>query len=143
RRIVAAVMLPAAFAALDGEAGIAALAYGVIHRGHLCYESVVTDPGQRRRGRHERRSAPLFLPARAGRPLAEPVGRRIVAAEPADGAVAVGHGVAIDAAVRAGVVGTDIARAGAQAAGPVAALGRENRPAGDIRQPRRIDAARR
>ena len=54
RRIVAAVMLPAAFATLDGEAGIAALAYGVIHRGHLCYESVVTDPGQRRRG-HARR----------------------------------------------------------------------------------------
>lgn len=49
-RIVKAILLPAAFASLwvDGEAG--ALAYGVIHNGLLCFESVVTHPGQRRRG---------------------------------------------------------------------------------------------
>lgn len=54
REIVSGVILPAAFALLpvDGEA--AALAYGTIHRGMLCFESVVTDAVQRRRG-HSRR----------------------------------------------------------------------------------------
>ncbi len=50
RRIVGAILLPAAFASLwvDGEA--TALAYGVIHDKLLCFESVVTHPGRRRRG---------------------------------------------------------------------------------------------
>ena len=50
REIVASIVLPAAFAelAVDGEA--VALAYGVIHRGMLCFESVVTDTAHRRRG---------------------------------------------------------------------------------------------
>ncbi|HWB50409.1 MAG TPA: GNAT family N-acetyltransferase [Stellaceae bacterium] len=50
RRVVGAVALPAAFAmlAVDGEA--VALAYAVIHRGLLCYESVVTSAAYRRRG---------------------------------------------------------------------------------------------
>ena len=54
RQIVGGVSLPAAFAefAVDGEAR--ALAYGVIHRGTLCFESVVTDAAHRRQG-HSRR----------------------------------------------------------------------------------------
>ena len=50
RRIVGSVILPTAFAelAVDGEP--AALAYGTIHRGMLCYESVVTAAHHRRRG---------------------------------------------------------------------------------------------
>ncbi len=56
RRIVGAVAVPAAFAVLvEGDrCGVAALAYGAIHRQILCYVSLVTDPQQRRRG-HARR----------------------------------------------------------------------------------------
>src|SRR5665213_2783600 len=44
RRIIGAISVPAAFAAIPGEDGrLVALAYGVIHHGLLCYESVVTD----------------------------------------------------------------------------------------------------
>lgn len=50
RGIVGAIAIPARFALLRVEGQPAALAYGAIHRGLLCYESVVTDPGQRRRG---------------------------------------------------------------------------------------------
>jgi GNAT superfamily N-acetyltransferase len=51
RRIIGAISVPAAFAVLPGEDGrLVALAYGVIHNGMLCYESVVTDARQRRRG---------------------------------------------------------------------------------------------
>jgi GNAT superfamily N-acetyltransferase len=51
RRIIGAISVPAAFAAITGEEGrLVALAYGVIHNGMLCYESVVTDERQRRRG---------------------------------------------------------------------------------------------
>jgi GNAT superfamily N-acetyltransferase len=51
RRIIGAISVPAAFAALPGEDGrLVALAYGIIHNGMLCYESVVTDARQRRRG---------------------------------------------------------------------------------------------
>ncbi len=50
RRIVGAIALPARFAllAVDGEP--AALAYGAVHDGILCYESVITDPCRRRQG---------------------------------------------------------------------------------------------
>lgn len=55
RRIIGAISIPASFASVEGDDGrIAALAYGAIHNGMLCYESVVTDPRQRRRG-HSRR----------------------------------------------------------------------------------------
>ncbi len=51
RRIIGAISVPAAFAAIRGEDGrLLALAYGVIHGGMLCYESVITDARQRRRG---------------------------------------------------------------------------------------------
>jgi N-acetylglutamate synthase len=54
RRIVGALAIPAAFAALLDENGVAALAFGAIHDGVICYESVVTDPRRRRQG-HARR----------------------------------------------------------------------------------------
>jgi GNAT superfamily N-acetyltransferase len=51
RRIIGAISVPAVFAAIPGDEGrLVALAYGVIHNGMLCYESVVTDARQRRRG---------------------------------------------------------------------------------------------
>jgi N-acetylglutamate synthase len=59
KQIVGSIVLPAAFAllAVDGEP--AALAYAVIHRGLLCYESVVTDARQRRKGYSRRVLAAL------------------------------------------------------------------------------------
>jgi N-acetylglutamate synthase len=54
RQIVSSVILPAAFAELAAEGEPVALAYGVIHRGMLCFESVVTDAQRRRQG-HSRR----------------------------------------------------------------------------------------
>ncbi|HWD59289.1 MAG TPA: GNAT family N-acetyltransferase [Stellaceae bacterium] len=50
KQIVGSVLLPAAFAmlAVDGEP--VALAYGVVHYDRLCFESVVTADGYRRRG---------------------------------------------------------------------------------------------
>jgi|SRR5581483_224019 len=55
RRIVGAVSIPAAFASLTDESGrIVSMAYGSIHNGMLCYDLVVTDARQRRRG-HSRR----------------------------------------------------------------------------------------
>src|SRR5262249_42981627 len=50
RQIVGAIAVPARFAMLAADGNPAALAYGVIHDGLLCYESVITDPRQRRRG---------------------------------------------------------------------------------------------
>jgi GNAT superfamily N-acetyltransferase len=51
RRIIGAVSIPAAFASLVDEGGrIASMAYGSIHNGMLCYDLVVTDERQRRRG---------------------------------------------------------------------------------------------
>jgi N-acetylglutamate synthase len=50
RQIVASIVLPAAFAELSVDGEPAALAYGVIHRGMLCFESVVTDERRRRQG---------------------------------------------------------------------------------------------
>ncbi|HEX3537545.1 MAG TPA: GNAT family N-acetyltransferase [Stellaceae bacterium] len=50
RRIVRALAVPAAFAALRLDGRIAALAYGAVSNGLLCYESVVTDPRRRRQG---------------------------------------------------------------------------------------------
>jgi N-acetylglutamate synthase len=50
RRIVGAIVVPARFALLTLEGMPAALAYGAIHDGLLCYESVITDPARRRQG---------------------------------------------------------------------------------------------
>jgi N-acetylglutamate synthase len=50
RRIVEAIAVPARFALLAVDGVPAALAYGALHDGLLCYESVVTDPRYRRRG---------------------------------------------------------------------------------------------
>ena len=50
RHIVRAIALPAAFAVLAIDGAPAALAYGVVHLGLLCYESVVTDQARRRQG---------------------------------------------------------------------------------------------
>jgi len=50
RRIVGAVAVPAAFAGLRIDGRLAALAYGTVGDGLLCYESVITDPGRRRQG---------------------------------------------------------------------------------------------
>lgn len=50
RRIVGQLAIPAAFATLSDEGGIVALAYGALHNGLLCYESVITDRLRRRRG---------------------------------------------------------------------------------------------
>jgi GNAT superfamily N-acetyltransferase len=54
RRIVSSVALPAAYAEITIEGEPVALAYGIIHRGMLCYESVVTGAQHRRQG-HSRR----------------------------------------------------------------------------------------
>ena len=50
RQIVQAIALPAAFAGLRIDGHLAALAYGTVGDGLLCYESVITDPGRRRQG---------------------------------------------------------------------------------------------
>jgi GNAT superfamily N-acetyltransferase len=50
REIVSSVTLPAAFAGLSVDGAAVALAYGVIHRRMLCFESVVTDTAHRRKG---------------------------------------------------------------------------------------------
>ena len=50
RRIVDHLAIPAAFAALSDEGGMAAVAYGALHNGLLCYESVITDRHRRRQG---------------------------------------------------------------------------------------------
>lgn len=49
-RILEALTLPAGFALLREEGRPAAAAYGALHDGLLCYESVVTDPALRGRG---------------------------------------------------------------------------------------------
>jgi N-acetylglutamate synthase len=50
RGIVGAIAIPVRFALLRVDGRPAALAYGAIHDGLLCYESVVTDPSLRRQG---------------------------------------------------------------------------------------------
>jgi N-acetylglutamate synthase len=50
RRIVGQLAIPAVFAALSVGGEIVALAYGAIHRGLLCYDSVITVSRQRRQG---------------------------------------------------------------------------------------------
>ena len=50
RRIVGAIAVPARFALLAIDGAPASLAYGALHDGLLCYESVITDPRRRRQG---------------------------------------------------------------------------------------------
>ncbi len=64
RRIVGAIALPARFALLAVDSAPAALAYGAIHDGLLCYESVITDPRHRRQGLARRAIASLASWAR-------------------------------------------------------------------------------
>jgi N-acetylglutamate synthase len=59
RQIVGSVALPAAFAELAIDGAPVALAYGIIHRGMLCFESVVTDAQHRRKGYSRRVLAAL------------------------------------------------------------------------------------
>jgi len=64
RRLVRAIAIPARFALLTVDGMPAALAYGAIHDGLLCYESVITDPCRRRQGCARRVIASLALWAR-------------------------------------------------------------------------------
>jgi ribosomal protein S18 acetylase RimI-like enzyme len=50
RRIVGAIAIPAAFAALAIDGEFVALGYGAVHDRLLCYESVITNPRRQRRG---------------------------------------------------------------------------------------------
>jgi N-acetylglutamate synthase len=50
RRIAARIVVPAAFASLAIEGELVALAFGTVHRGLLCYESVITSARRRRSG---------------------------------------------------------------------------------------------
>ncbi|MBV8775736.1 MAG: GNAT family N-acetyltransferase [Alphaproteobacteria bacterium] len=59
REIVGSVLAPAAFAMLAVEGEPVALAYGIVHRGMLCFESVVTDERRRRQGLSRRVLAAL------------------------------------------------------------------------------------
>jgi GNAT superfamily N-acetyltransferase len=64
RRVVRAIAVPAAFAGLRVDGRFVALAYGAMHDGLLCYESVITDPARRRRGSARRVVAALAAWAR-------------------------------------------------------------------------------
>ena len=48
--VVGSIVVPGAFAGLRVDEGLAALAYGAVHDGLLCYESVITDLRRRRQG---------------------------------------------------------------------------------------------
>jgi GNAT superfamily N-acetyltransferase len=61
RQVVGSVVLPAAFAELAIDGTVVALAYGIIHRGMLCFESVVTDAPHRRKGYSRRVLAALAI----------------------------------------------------------------------------------
>jgi N-acetylglutamate synthase len=50
RRIVGQLAIPAGFAMLADDRDVVALAYGALHNGLLCYESVITDNRRRRSG---------------------------------------------------------------------------------------------
>jgi GNAT superfamily N-acetyltransferase len=65
REIVSSIALPAAFAELAIDGAAVALAYAIIHRGMLCFESVVTDAQHRRKGYSRRVLAALAAWAKA------------------------------------------------------------------------------
>jgi GNAT superfamily N-acetyltransferase len=60
RRIVESIVVPAAFMALRAEGKIAAFAFGVLHEGLLCCESVITGAEHRGRGYSRRLMAAMF-----------------------------------------------------------------------------------
>lgn len=60
RRIVESIAVPAAFLDLRTEGEIAALAFGVLHDGLLCCESVITGAAYRGRGYSRRLMAAMF-----------------------------------------------------------------------------------
>ncbi len=60
RRVVGSITIPAGFAWLRADGEWAALAYGAVHDGLLCCESVVAHPRQRGRG-HARRMMKALL----------------------------------------------------------------------------------
>ena len=64
RGIIGQIAIPAAFATLSDEGGTVALAYGALHNGLLCYESVITDGRRRRQGWGRRIVAALAAWAR-------------------------------------------------------------------------------
>jgi N-acetylglutamate synthase len=64
RRIVEAIAIPARFALFGSASEPAALAYGALHDGLICYESVITDPARRRQGLARRMIAALAAWAR-------------------------------------------------------------------------------
>jgi GNAT superfamily N-acetyltransferase len=64
RRIVRAIAVPTAFAGLRIDGRLAALAYGALSDGLLCYESVIADPRRRRQGLARRVIASLAAWAR-------------------------------------------------------------------------------
>lgn len=64
RRIVEAIAIPARFACMRLAGEPAALAFGAVHDGLLCYESVITDPRRRRQGLGRRVIAALAAWAR-------------------------------------------------------------------------------
>jgi N-acetylglutamate synthase len=59
RRIVGGIAIPTRFALAPADGMPAALAYGAVHDGLLCYESVITDPRRRRQGQARRVIAAL------------------------------------------------------------------------------------
>lgn len=60
RRIVESIAVPAAFLGLRAEGQLAALAFGVLHDGLLCCESVITGAEHRGRGYSRRLMAAMF-----------------------------------------------------------------------------------
>lgn len=64
RGMIGAIAIPARFALLELGGEPAALAYGALHDGLICYESVITDPARRRQGLARRVIAALAAWAR-------------------------------------------------------------------------------
>jgi ribosomal protein S18 acetylase RimI-like enzyme len=60
QRIVGSIVVPAGFASVQEEGALAALAYGAVHGGLLCLESVIVDARRRGRG-HARRMLTALL----------------------------------------------------------------------------------
>lgn len=65
RRVVKTIDVPAAFLRLAVDGQVAALAFGAVHDGLICCESVITDPGHRGQGHARRMVQALFAWAMA------------------------------------------------------------------------------
>ncbi len=64
-RVVRSLMVPSGFAGLRADGRLAALAFGALHGGLLCVESVITDEAQRGKGYARRMLNGLFAWAAA------------------------------------------------------------------------------